>query len=313
MNDYSKWITGLIAAPHTPMREDGRIKVNVIPAQAARLIADGVAGAFVCGSTGEGASLTTAERRQITEQWRKSIGTRALKLIVHVGHNSIEDAKTLAAHAQECGADAIATMAPSFFKPASVGELVDFCAPIAAAAPGLPFYYYDIPGMTGVSLSMIEFLRQGCGRIPNLAGLKFTSSNFMQLQQCLAFDNGRLNILFGLDEMLLAALALGVPGAVGSTYNYAAPHYHRILKAFEYGDMTTARSLQLKSVRLVELLLQYGAVPAGKAIMSLVGVECGPVRTPLTRLSEPQKEELFRQVRELGILSAEQAAKPAAS
>jgi len=302
MNDYSKWLTGLVAAPHTPMREDGRIRLNVIPAQAGRLIADGVAGAFICGSTGEGVSLATGERRQIAEQWRKAIGSRTLKLIVHVGHNSIEEAKTLAAHAQECGADAIATMAPGFFKPATVAELVDFCAPIAAAAPGLPFYYYDIPGMSGVSLPMIEFLRQGCDRIPNLAGLKFTNSNFMQLQQCLAFDGGRLNILFGLDEMLLAALVLGVRGAVGSTYNYAAPHYHRIMKAFESGDLATARALQLKSVRLVEILLQYGVVPAGKAIMSLVGIECGPVRAPLTRLSETQRVELLREVNELGIL-----------
>jgi N-acetylneuraminate lyase len=303
MNDYSKWLTGLVAAPHTPMREDGRIKLNVIPAQAGRLIADGVAGAFICGSTGEGSSLTTSERRQIAEQWRKAIGTRALKLIVHVGHNSVEEAKTLAARAQESGADAIATMAPGYFKPATVADLVDFCAPIAAAAPGLPFYYYDIPGMSGVSLSMIEFLRQGCDRIPNLAGLKFTNSNFMQLQQCLAFDNGRLNILFGLDEMLLAALVLGVPGAVGSTYNYAAPHYHRILKAFESGDLAAARALQFKSVKLVEILLQYGVVPGGKALMSLAGVECGPVRAPLTRLSETQREELFRQVRGLDIIA----------
>lgn len=303
MQSHPRLLTGLVAAPHTPMKADGSVDLAIIPAQAEGLLGNGVTGAFICGSTGESQSLTTPERGHIAEAWRRAIGNRPLKLIVHVGHNSLGDARALAAHAARIGADAIAAMAPCYFKPASVRDLVDFCAPIAASASGLPFYYYDIPSLTGVSLPMANFLETGAERIPNLAGLKFTSTNFMALQECLAALDGRFNILFGCDEMLLAALALGVHGAVGSTYNYAAPLYHKIIAAFESGDLAGARALQLKSVRLVEILCEYAVLAAGKAMMGALGIECGPVRPPNRPLTEEQVGSLRERVSALGILS----------
>jgi len=310
MCNYSRYLTGLVAAPHTAMHEDGSINPGAIEKQAARLIADGVTGAFICGSTGEGHSLTSKERRAVAEVWRKAIGQGPVKLIVHAGHNSLEEAKQLTSHAREIGADAVAVMAPCYFKPATVSDLLDFCAPIAAECASLPFYFYDIPALTGVNLSMLEFLRKADGRIPNLAGIKFTSTNLMSLQECLEFEDGRFNILFGCDEMLLSALALGVPGAVGSTYNYCAPLYHSIIAAYRAGDMATAQALQMKSVKLVQVLVQYGVLAAGKALMSLVGADCGPVRPPVRRLTEEQKARLFRQVEALGILQPGQTSHP---
>ena len=302
MNRFSRFLTGLVAAPHTPISADGAINPSVVSRQVDILISNGISGAFICGSTGESHSLTTAERMIIGEAWRSAIGSRKLKLIVHAGHNSIEDARALAAHGASIKADAIAMMAPCYYKPASVEDLIDFCAPVAAAAPGLPFYFYDIPALTGVNVSMPDFLKKGAVRIPNLAGLKFTTTNFMSLQQCLEVEHGQFNILFGVDEMLLGALALGVHGAVGSTYNYAAPLYLKIIAAFEAGDLATARALQLKSVKLVEALCQCGVLPGGKALMSLLGADCGPVRPPVRNLTEEQRERLFSQVRALGVL-----------
>ncbi len=302
MKRYSRWLTGLVAAPHTALKSDGSVNLDAIEKQAARLAEDGVTGAFICGSTGEGHSLATSERRQVAERWREVLNGGAIKLIVHAGHNSVEEAKQLAAHAQKIGADAVSIMAPCYFKPVTVDDLLDFCAPVAAACGTLPFYFYDIPALTGVNLSMLEMLRRTDGRIPNLAGIKFTSTNLMSLQECLEFEDGRFNILFGCDEMLLSALALGTTGAVGSTYNYCAPLYHKIIAAHQAGDLATAQALQMKSVRLVEVLVQYGVLPAGKAIMSLVGVDCGPVRPPVRNLTDEQKSRLFRQVEALNIL-----------
>lgn len=304
MNGYSRFLTGLVAATHTPMHEDGSLNLAVIERQAAHLAANPVTGAFICGSTGESHSLTVAERISVAQRWSDVIDRNKLKLVVHVGHNCQEDARTLAAHAQKIGAAATSAMAPCYFKPATVDDLLDFCAPIAAAAPALPFYFYDIPALTGVNLPMIEFLRKGKSRIPNLAGVKFTSTNLMSLQECLEANDGSFNILFGTDEMLLAALALGVPGGVGSTYNYAAPLYAKIVAAHTAGDAVTAQALQMKSVKLVQILIQYGVLPAGKALMNLLGVDCGPVRPPVRRLTEDQKARLFRQVEALGILEA---------
>lgn len=303
MSSYSRFLTGLVAAPHTALHADGRVNLVAIEKQAARLIADGVNGAFICGSTGEGHSLTTTERKQVAERWREVIGRAPLKLIVHAGHNSVEEAKQLSAHARKIGADAVSVMAPCYFKPSTVEDLLEFCAPIARECSDRPFYFYDIPALTGVNLPMLELLRKTDGLIPNLAGIKFTSTNFMSLQECLEFEDGRFNILFGCDEMLLSALALGVPGAVGSTYNYCAPLYHKIIAAHQAGDASTAQALQMKSVKLVQILVQFGVLPAGKSLMSLVGADCGPVRPPVRNLTAEQKTRLFRQVETLGILS----------
>ncbi len=295
--------TGLIAAPFTPFHADGTLNLEMIEQQAAQLLEDQVTGAFICGSTGEGASLSCNERTQIAERWREVIGGNTFKLIVHVGHNSIEDSKFLAAHAQEIKADAISVFAPNYYKPVSVQCLLDFCAPVAAAAPELPFYYYEIPSMTGVHLSMRDFLVAGSKRIDNLAGIKFSHTNLMALQECLHVEGGRFNILFGSDEMLLAAIALGVKGAVGSTYNYAAPLYHKIFQAFNQGDLPTARVLQWKSVELVQSLMQFAPLAAGKELMRLIGIDCGPVRPPIQNLSSAQRGELEEQIRRLGILT----------
>lgn len=313
MQRYSRFLTGLVAAPHTPMQPDGALHLEAVVAQAEGLIVNGVTGAFICGSTGESHSLTVAERQRVAEAWRQAIGKRPLKLIVHAGHNAIGDAQALAAHAADIGADAVSVMAPSYFKPGSVSSLVDFCAPVAAAAAQLPFYFYDIPSMTGVNLPMPEFLEEASKRIPNLAGLKYTSSNFMALQECLALQDGRFNLLFGSDEVLLAALVLGAHGAVGSTYNYAAPLYQRLLAAFEAGDLNAARALQLQSVKLVRILCEYGVLAAGKALMGAVGVECGPVRPPNLALSLEQIRVLRRRVQELGILSRPASTGPSGS
>src|SRR5262249_39706172 len=143
---------------------------------------------------------------------------------------------------------AIAALSPSYFKPRSVEALVACCAEVASAAPALPFYYYDIPTMTGVSLPMPDFLAAGAERIPTLAGLKFTNSDRRAYRRCLHAGGGRFDLPWGYDEMLLAALAVGAKGAVGSTYNYAAPLYRRVMAAFAAGDLATARREQYRSV-----------------------------------------------------------------
>jgi N-acetylneuraminate lyase len=229
---------------------------------------------------------------RLLEEWVRVAGGR-LKVIVHVGHNSRAEAVRLADHAQRAGARAVAAVAPNYFKPASVDDLIEFCAPVAAAAPRLPFYLYDIPVMTGVSLPTAEFLDRGADRIPTLTGVKYTNGDLVGLQECLAVRGGQFDVVFGYDEMLLAGLALGVKGAIGSTYNFAAPLYQRLLRAFEAGDLTAARRAQLTSVALVRVMQRFGGMRAGKAIMGMLGVPCGPVRSPLKPLSPQELLALY--------------------
>jgi N-acetylneuraminate lyase len=292
-------LTGLVAAPFTAMRADGRLNLSLIAQQAKALIDNGVQGAFVCGTTGEGASLTTEERMQVAERW-VAVARGKLKVVVHVGQNSVGESQKLAAHAAHLGADAIATIGSTFFRPPTTEQLVELCAPIAGAAPRLPFYYYHMPAMTGVNLPMVEFLRLGAKRIPNLAGLKFTDENLMSYAQCVQLDKGRFNILFGRDEILLAGLALGATGAVGSTYNYMAPVYHRLMEAFKAGDLETARRWQQLSIDIIAVMVRHGGMPANKAMMKLIGLDCGPVRPPLRNLSAQEFKALQRDLASIG-------------
>jgi N-acetylneuraminate lyase len=224
-----------------------------------------------------------------------------MRVAVHVGSNCQGDAIELASHARQHGAAAVAVMAPHYFKPATVEDLVAFCAPIAAEADPLPFYFYDIPGMTGVRLSMSAFLREAKFRIPTLRGLKFSNNDLVELQECVRLDGGGFDVLFGSDECLLAGLTLGIRGAVGSTYNFAAPVYRRIQAAFDAGDLATARAEQAKSVALVRTLGDFGYLAASKALMAMLGVDCGPIRSPLRNLTKPELGKLWERLAPLDV------------
>lgn len=281
---------GLIAAPFTPFHQDGTLNENRIEAQAERLLHDGVSGAFVCGTTGEGPSMSTAERMRVTERWIAC--GQSLRIVVHVGHCSVEESRALAAHAQQKGATGVGCLSPYFFKPRSVVELSDFCALVAAAAPDLPFYYYHIPSVTGVNLSMSEFLKVASSKIPNLAGIKFTHEDLHEFLICQRMEGGRFEMLFGRDEMLLSALACGAKGAIGSTYNYIAPIYLELIRAFERGDLELARAAQAKASEIIAVMISAGGMPAGKKMMALTGIDCGGLRLPCWNLDDEAQNRL---------------------
>jgi N-acetylneuraminate lyase len=188
-----------------------------------------------------------------------------------------------------------------FFKPRGVDELVDYAAAVAAAAPELPLYYYHIPALTGVVLPMSDFLAAAAEKIPNIAGVKFTFEDLMDYAACRALAGGRFDCLFGRDEILLSALALGAQGAIGSTYNFAAPLYHRIIAAFEAGDLAAARELQAKSMATIRAVRRCGHGVVGfKQVMAMIGLDMGPPRPPLRPLADEQARALRAELEEIG-------------
>ncbi|MBK9140649.1 MAG: dihydrodipicolinate synthase family protein [Verrucomicrobia bacterium] len=293
-------LTGLVAATHTPFQPDGSLHLAIVERQAEHLLRNGVRFAFIGGTTGECHSLSLEERRQLARCWIEVARGTPLNVVVHVGANCLADARALASQAGELGAVAIAALAPSYFKPRTVEALTACCADIASAAPATPFYYYDIPSMTGVSLPMPEFLARARERIPTLAGVKFSNADLMAYQLCLHTAGGAFDVPYGTDEWILAALALGARGAVGSTYNFAAPIYHRLIAAFAAGDLTAARREQFRSVQLVQTLARYGYLSASKVVMRLVGVDVGPARLPLVNLTENEVSALRAELETLG-------------
>ena len=297
------WITGIVPAVYTPMHEDGSLNLDLVEPIVEHLIHDGVSALYVCGSTGEGPSLSTAERFEVTETYVRAVAGR-IPVIVQAGHNSLMQARRLAEHAQAIGADAISAVPPTYFKIDSLEILLDCMAEITAGAPELPFYYYHIPRLTKVKIDVLQFLRLGCEHLPTLAGVKYSNTTIWELQACAAFANGHYNMLFGSDEMLLAGLVGGAQGAVGSTYNFAALLYLRIIEAYKQGDIIEAQRLQGLSVKMIQHLNKYGTptsnAPSLKTMMKLIGLDCGPMRLPQVALSPEKADALRRNMEEIG-------------
>ena len=288
---------GLVCATHTPFHDDGSLNLDPVESQAAHLLKNRVTTAFIGGSTGESASLSLTERLALADRWFSVTSGSPLRIVVHVGANCLQDARALAAQAENLGASAISALAPSYFKPRSTAVLIDTCAAIASAAPDTPFYYYDIPALTGISLSPEEFLAEAPARIPNLAGIKYTNADLMTYQYCL---RSGFDVPYGLDEHFLGALAMGAKGAVGSGFNFAAPIYLRLLDTFARGDLESARTEQFRGVQIIRLLASHGYMAAAKATMSFLGVPVGPPRLPNPPLSPEASASLRSSLDSLG-------------
>lgn len=298
----------LVVATHTPFHADGSLAPEVVATQAAFLAANGIKTIFMTGSTGESHSVTCEEKLELYNAWAVAGKANGLSVIAHVGSNCIEDSKILARRAGKLGFKAISALTPSYYKPANLSSLIDCCAAIAAEAPDTPFYYYDIPALTGLTLPMEKFLLESPARIPTLAGIKFTNPDLVSYRRSLDIAGDSFDLPWGVDEMLLAGLATGARGGVGSTYNWAPQLYFDLIAAYHNGDHAEARRLQSVSIAMIDAIAATGFLGTAKALMGRLGVPVGPARLPLGNPSEAQIDALVMRLNELGF--AQWGAKP---
>jgi N-acetylneuraminate lyase len=295
-----KPLVGLIAAPFTPMHANGDINPSLIPSYYQFLKNNKVSGAFICGSTGEGVSLTLQEKMEIAEAWADATkDDQDFKVMTLLGGTCLADCKTLAKHAESIGLYAVSFTAPSYFKPANATVLAELCAEIAAVVPNMPFYYYHIPVLTGANIAMIDLLGAVDGCIPNFVGIKYTHEDFMDFLSCMNFNNNKYDMLWGRDENMLSALVLGSRGAVGSTFNYLAPLYIRLIEAFDNNKLATASALQQKSIDFIRLLGKFGGIATGKAYMKLVDFDFGGFRLPVKNMNAEAFERFKTETKSL--------------
>ncbi|XP_061634571.1 N-acetylneuraminate lyase isoform X5 [Phyllopteryx taeniolatus] len=213
-----KKLTGLIAATFTPFTSQGEVNLSEIGPYIDYLTEkQGVNKIFVNGTTGEGMSLSVAERKLLAEDWCRKAKGKMEQVILHVGCTSLKDSQELARHAVEIGVDGIAVIAPSFFKPRSAESLRAYLQEVAGVAPTVPFYYYHLPALTGINLPASDLLEGIETLIPSFRGVKFSGTDLMDFGQCVSRILPHWSVLYGVDEQLLAALALGASGAVGSS------------------------------------------------------------------------------------------------
>lgn len=295
-------LSGLVAATYTPFNADGSLALSEVGPMVEHLIESGNRGLYVCGSTGEGVSLTTDERCEVAQAYVQAADGR-VPVFVQVGHNSIAEARRLAAHAQEIGADAVSATCPSYFKANDQASLLETIKAIASASPSLPFYYYHIPVLTGSSIDIVSFMKAAGDAIPNLFGLKYTDTKLHEFQQCLEIGDGRYDVVWGTDEMMLGALATGAKAAIGSTYNVIAPTYLKLIDAFDAHRIEDAQSLQREAIELIRVLGQYPFHSAMKELLRLVGHDFGTCRLPQRGLSPQESEELQQKLQSVECLA----------
>ena len=282
-----KGFSGIFPALLTPFDDKDNIRFDSLELLVETLLRQGVTGFYVDGSTAESFLLSMEERKEVIRavaEYNKGRGT----LIAQVGCIATKDAVVLAKTAEDCGYDAISSVAPFYFK-FSFDEIKKYYFDLADSV-SIPMVLYHIPAFSGVNLSvdqMSVFLSD-----PRFLGVKHTSADYFALRQFkTAFPD---KVMFnGFDETFLAGLSMGADGAIGSTYNFMAPVFLRIYNLFKTGRTEEAASLQAQADRIIAVLCRYGVIPGAKAILTKMDIPMGKARAPFIDLTPEQKEELF--------------------
>ena len=250
-----------------------------------RLADSGVHGLYVGGSSGEMVLMTEDERRFLLETVMEAAGN--LTVIAHVGSLTTEGSLELARHAESCGAHALSSVTPLYYR-YGFREVKHYYERLAAET-ALPVVIYNIPALTGSTLNTAQLME--LLSIPNVGGMKFTASDFFQLERLrTAFPD---KIFYnGSDEMLLSGLAAGADGGIGSTYNIQPKTILAVYDAFRRGDLPAAQAAQTRANAVIEVILRHGVLPSCKELLRLTGLDIGRCREPFLPVEEEGLAEL---------------------
>jgi N-acetylneuraminate lyase len=284
----------------TPLTPDGQVNQEMLAHLANKYIELGFHGLYLCGSTGEGLLLAEEERKTVVETTLAAVKGR-IPVIVHVGDSSQAKVERLARHAEEVGADAVASI-PPFYYQYTREEIMAYYQSLKSAC-GLPLYVYNIPSYAKTNLDIglaHDLFSEGV-----IQGMKYTHHDLLTLQGIMSTCHGDLNVFSGPDDKLLPFLVMGVDGGIGTTYNCMPRLFLALYQAWQDRDLDRARELQLQANRVISVMTQFSIIPALKAVMGLKGLACGTPRRPFLPLSEEQTNRLERLLREVGFFTME--------
>lgn len=280
MSDLNKY-QGVIPAFYACYDDKGAISPEGVRALTRHLIAKGVNGLYVGGSSGECIYQSVAERKVVLENVMAEAKGKVV-VIAHVACNNTADSQELAAHAESLGVDAIAAIPPIYFKLPPYG-IAEYWNDISAAAPNTDFIIYNIPQLAGVALST-DLLRTML-KNPKVIGVKNSSMPTQDIQMwkdegCIVFN--------GPDEQFISGLAMGAVGGIGGTYAVMPELFLKIYALTQAGDLAAARAIQNDVDRIIyKMCAAHGNLYAVmKAILAKKGVDCGSVRKPLPALMD---------------------------
>ena len=281
MDEKLKRYQGIFPAFYACYDDTGRVSTSRTKSLAKYLLAKGVTGLYVGGSSGECIYHSVAERKIVLENVMVEAAGK-ITVIAHVACNNTADSQDLAAHAESVHVDAIAAIPPIYFHLPPYG-IADYWNDISAAAPNTDFIIYNIPQLAGVALTMplLKEMRKN----PRVIGVKNSSAATQDIQM---WSDAGVPAFNGPDEQFVSGLAMGATGGIGGTYAVMPELFIKARKLFHDGKVKDAYLVQNEICRIIYKICEaHGNLYAvQKSILARKGIFCGGVRKPLPALIE---------------------------
>lgn len=286
---------GVMPALVTPLDERGNLNKATLRKMICDRKKEGADGFYLAGATGEGILLSEATRQELFDTAIEEIGDEGLK-ICHIADMNFDTAKRLARYAQAAGADMISAIPPLYFSYDSEDIYLYYKA--LASEVKIPLMlYYTAAANTAISTDLFRRLSE----IDNITSVKWTQQGYFKMIELIEATKGRMKVVNGPDETLLAGLSVGAVGGIGTTYNFMLPHYKEIYSAYQSGDMKRALLAQNRADKVISVTARYPVISATKAILEAQGYDVGYAVFPQKRFSEEEKEKFISEVREAGL------------
>ena len=291
----SSQLSGVLTALATPFATDGQIDEKTLRRLVDRSIDGGVDGVVACGSTGEFAAMTGAERRQIVETVVDQAAGR-VPVIAQTGAVSTREAIELSRHAEAAGASILMVVTP-YYEPLTLDETLHYLRTVADAVD-IPIMLYNLPGATGVNLAP-ETVGQLAREVENIQYIKDTSADMAQAGQLIHRYGDVISTFIGWDSLLLQAISEGAAGVMAGTANVMPAQLVSIHRALRAGDLARAQAEWARIYPLMDAIMSAPFIPAVKAALNAAGFPVGEPREPLLGLDTATAETISSLVAEL--------------
>ena len=289
--------TGSGVAIITPFHEDGSINYDQLKKLVDYHCENGTDSIVICGTTGESATMTEEEHLECIKRTIDFTAGR-IPVIAGTGSNCTATAVELSREAAKAGADGLLVVTPYYNKATQKG-LIEHYKAIAREADA-PIIMYSVASRTGCNIepaTVAALVKE----VDNIVGVKEASGNISQVAKIMQLTQGDIDLYSGNDDQIVPILALGGKGVISVLSNVAPRETHEICAKFFAGDIEGSRELQLKALPLINALFsEVNPIPVKKAV-SLMGMEVGGLRMPLTEMEEANAQKLAQAMRAFGI------------
>jgi 4-hydroxy-tetrahydrodipicolinate synthase len=276
----SNRLSGVLTALATPFTPEGQIGENALRLLVDRSINGGVDGVVACGSTGEFAAMSGAERRFVVETVIDQAANR-VPVVAQTGAMSTAEAVELSRHAEAAGASVLMVVAP-YYEPLTLDETLDYLRTVAASVD-IPIMLYNLPGATGVNLDA-DTVGRLAREVDNIRYIKDTSADMAQAGQLIHRHGDVISTFVGWDSLLLASITEGAAGVMAGTANVMPAQLVSIHRAVVEGDLGRARREWAQVYPLMDAIMSAPFIPAVKSALNALGFPAGAPRRPLAEL-----------------------------